>query len=268
MFFSHAFFSCAQNLGQLIFTWLQRQCNEVENKKEYEKSYKDFKWFLNDQRTVRHLSVKCWKGCLELQENLHTKVDKIGNHIRHCIHKCMDELTTSPVMSSNCALKNGSHAIHLIMNLDNTCTRALDGVQSKILHWRNAAQREMAHTNNASRGVTKEFLIRKGQGLVDKEHGSRMNYCCAQEDNKAWYIWCFENGRLKSHQQGWQWNVMTCFHHVRKVTLESVGGKKFMKCSCCYRERVGMPCWHVWWDRITNHWCSLAEGLSCSLWGR
>ncbi len=38
---------------------------------------------------------------------------------------------------------------------------------------------------------------------------------------------------------------MTCFHCVSKVTLESVGGKKFVICSCCYREQVGTPCWHV-----------------------
>ncbi len=123
----------------------------------------------------------------------------------------MDALTTSTVESSNCALKHGSHAIHLNMNLDNTGTCALTGVQKKILHWRKVAQREMAHTNNSSRGVTEEFLIRKGQGFVDKEHDSRVNYCCAQVENKIWYVWCFEKERLKSHHQVWLWNVMTCF---------------------------------------------------------
>ncbi len=54
----------------------------------------------------------------------------------------------------------------------------------------------MAHTNDSSWGVTKEFLIRKGQGLVDKEHDSRMNYCCVQVDNKTW-IWCFEKREVE-----------------------------------------------------------------------
>ena len=191
------------------------------------------------------MSDKCQKACLDLQEILRSKEDKLGNHLRHRIHNCMDALTTSPVESSNCALKHGSHAIHSNMNLDNTCTRALDGVQNKIQRRRNAAEREMARTNNASRGVTKDFLIRKGQGLIDKEHDNRLRYFCAQVDNKRWYVWCFEKERLKSYQQGWQWNVMTRFHHVRIVTLESFGGKKFMKCTCCYRERVGTPCRHV-----------------------
>ncbi len=67
-------------LGKCIFTWLSRQCKEVETKVEYDQSYCYFKAFLTDQWTCRDLSAACHLAVVELQENLHSKEAKLGNH--------------------------------------------------------------------------------------------------------------------------------------------------------------------------------------------
>ena len=232
-------------IGRTIYTWLQRQCSQVESEEEYKKSVSEFFDFLNDRATVRDLSEKCREMAVELQEIMKTKESKLANYKRMEIRNCMDAMTTSPVESCNSALKHGSHAVHSNMNLETTCKKTLDGIHNKIQRRRNAAEREIARRNNSSRGTTKNDVIKKGQGLIDAESDRRHKYCCAQLDEKTWIVWCFENEDLGDLWNAWPMSAVTKFHRVRLVTLEDVAGKKFLKCSCCYQDRVGTPCRHV-----------------------
>ena len=157
----------------------------------------------------------------------------------------MDAMTTSPVESCNNSIKHGSHSVHSNMNLDTTCTKVLEGAQARIQRCRNLAEREMATFNHASRGITKDILIPKGQGLVDSEYDDRLRYCCAQLDKENLICWNFEKEDLGSMHSGWPWTELPRFHCVRKLRIRTILGKKYITCSCGFHARVGTPCRHI-----------------------
>ncbi len=80
-------------LGKCIFTWLSRQCSEVETKEEYDQLYCDLKAFLTNWWRCQDLSEACRQAVVELKENLHSKEAKIGNHfclVPEKLHGCND----------------------------------------------------------------------------------------------------------------------------------------------------------------------------------
>ncbi len=103
----------------------------------------------------------------------------------------------------------------------------------------------MAKFNHASRGMTKEVLITKGQCLVDREHDNRLKYCCVQLDPENFIVWNFEKEYLGEMNHGWPWTELPSFHQVCKLVLHSYLGKHFILCSCSFRERVGIQCRHM-----------------------
>jgi hypothetical protein len=117
----------------------------------------------------------------------------------------MDAMTTSPVESCNHSVKHGSFSVHSNMNLDMTCAKIVDGANIRIQRRRNLAEVEMAKFNHASRGITKDVLITKGQRLVDQEHDDRLKYCCVQLNAESFIVWNFEKEYLGEKNQGWPW---------------------------------------------------------------
>ncbi len=126
----------------------------------------------------------------------------------------MDAMTTSLVESCNHSVKHGSFSVHLNMNLDMTCAKILDGANTPIQQQRNAVELEMEKFNHASRGITKDVLITKGQCLVDGEHDNRLKYCCVQSDAKNFIVWNFESEYLGQMNQDWPWTELPRFHQV------------------------------------------------------
>ncbi len=114
----------------------------METKTEYYKSIKEFKVFMNQKKNIHDISFECRNTCVMLKEILKSKRDNLGNHWRMKIKNCMDAMTTSPLESSNKALKYGLYLIHSTMNVDSTCRRVLNGANSRIQQRRNNAKKK------------------------------------------------------------------------------------------------------------------------------
>ncbi len=104
----------------------------METKAEYDQLYHDMKMFLTIWRTYQDLSEPCRLAIVELQENLHSKEAKLGNHFHLFLRNCMDAMTTSLVESCNHLVKHGTFSVHSKMNLDMTCGKILDGANTRI----------------------------------------------------------------------------------------------------------------------------------------
>ncbi len=104
----------------------------MEIKDEYDQSYHDLKAFLTNRQTCQDLSELSCLAVVELQENLHRKEAKLGNHFCLFLRNCMDAMTTSLVESCNHSVKHGSFSVHSNMNLDMTCAKVLDGANTRI----------------------------------------------------------------------------------------------------------------------------------------
>ncbi len=118
--------------GKVIFTWFSCQCSEVENTFEYDQSHHDLRDFFNERKTWCNLSLSFQQAVVKLQENFRNKESKLANSIWLDCRNCMDIMTTSPIESCNHALKNSSHSVHSNMNLDTTCAKVVESVESRI----------------------------------------------------------------------------------------------------------------------------------------
>ena len=89
------------------------------------------------------------------------------------IKDCLDAMTTSPVEGNNRVVKHGTSKISSTMNLDKAAKKLLTGINTRLRLRRNKAKRELTKTNKSSRAPTKEYLILKGQGLIDRHYAAQ-----------------------------------------------------------------------------------------------
>ena len=157
----------------ILYLWLLSHCTEVETKFEYNRSQLDLSSFLKRKETAKALGAKCINAITKLQLNLRSKEFKLANNIRMEMRNCMDASTTFPAESNNNAIKHGAFSIHSNMNLDTATQRLLGGINSRLVRQRNNAHRELIRSNLALSAPTKEWLIRKGQGLIDRNYDRR-----------------------------------------------------------------------------------------------
>ena len=168
------------------------QCTEVETKFEYDRSHKELLKFLKMDTTKNILSKKCIHAVKELQKNLQTKEAKLANYIRMEMKNCMDACTTSPVESNNHAIKHGAFKVTSNMNIDKVIQRLLDHVNARLRKRKKNAIRQVNQVSKASRAPTKNHLIPKGQGLVDRNYDSRGYAKSAQTGTNKYIVFDFD----------------------------------------------------------------------------
>ena len=82
----------------------------------------------------------------------------------------------SPVEANNNTLKYGPAAINAKLNLDRTMIELMGGINNRFHRRKKKARRELYETNYASCPLTKDHVIKKGQGLIDRYHDAH-HYC-------------------------------------------------------------------------------------------
>jgi len=104
----------------------------------------------------------------------------------------------------------------------------------------------MGKSNQGSRAPTKDYLIQKGQGLIDHRYGKRQYSKSCQLDPHRWLVWNFNEHDLeeiKSHVQMY----IPKFCRVRELQLVQLPCDKFfVSCTCGGRNREGIPCQCFW----------------------
>ena len=230
-------------LGSVIFEWLQSQCRNTENKLEYNTSQNLLKNFLLKDDTQKALSSNCLNAIRKLKENLASKEDKFAGYVRHTIKNCMDAMTTSPVESHNRVLKHGPEAIHPNYHLNTTVSKIMNSSITRLRLRKDRAMIETGKNNLASNSPTREFLIKKGQGLVDRNYDRRGLYKSVQLNPTKWISWYFDEVETLKDRHP-LFVEIPMFLRVRVLELTSQNGNNFVSCSCNRREREGVPCSH------------------------
>ena len=222
--------------------WLLSQCTDCETKQEYDRSHTELTKFLQREHVQGALSQECIAAVTSLQDNLKTKEYKLAGYIRMDRMNCMDACTTSPVEGNNNAIKHGPSRLNSNLNIDNMTKKLVDGIQDRLRKRINGAIREMNKSNKASRAPTKEYLIRKGQGLVDRHYDERRFYKTVQLAPTKWIAWNFNNvdpDDLNNEMEIY----LPRFVRVRELNVSKLDcGKNFVSCTCGMRTRAGVPC--------------------------
>ena len=179
-------------LGQLIFTWLISQSTDCTTKPEYGRSQLELKSFLYLEEVIDVLGVQCVKAIVTFQDHLKTNEYKLAGYVRDDIKNCMDVCSTSPVEGNNCVIKHGPSFINFRMNLDKTIYRRMQGINNRLQRRRNRVLRELNKFNQASCAPTKDYVIRKGQALIDRSYDARHNHKKAQIAPLCFLSWNFD----------------------------------------------------------------------------
>ena len=230
-------------LGSVIFEWLQSQCNNTENKLEYNASQNLLKNFLLRTDTQKTLTTDCLNAIRKLKENLASKEDKFAGYIRHTIKNCMDAMTTSPVEAHNRVLKHGPDSIHPNYHLNTTVSKIMNSSITRLRLRKDRAMIENRKNNLASNSPTRQFLIKKGQGLVDRNYDRHDFYKSVQLTPTKWISWYFDEVQKEKDRHPLFLQI-PMFLRVRVVELTYHNENNFVSCSCGRREREGVPCSH------------------------
>ena len=222
-------------LGSIICEWLQSQCNNTENKLEYNASQNLLKNFLLRTDTQKTLTTDCLNAIRKLKENLASKEDKFAGYIRHTIKNCMDAMTTAPVESHNRVLKHGPDAIHPNYHLNTTVSKIMNSSITRLRLRKDKAMIETGKNNLASNSPTRQFLIKKGQGLVDRNYDRHDFYKSVQLTPTKWISWYFDEVQKEKDRHPLFLQI-PMFLRVRVVELTYHNENNFVSCSCGRRE--------------------------------
>ena len=233
------------SVGTIIYLWFQQQCTEVECKEEYDRSCQLLKGFLCEEETKKHLTQKCIRAVLALQEKLRAKEAKLANYMRMDSRNCLDACTTSPVESANNAIKHGPNKVSSNMNLDRSTERMISGVNRRLDKRRNQAFRDMNLRNQSSCAPTRDFIIPHGQRLIDRFYDLRHHCKSAQVEPGVWRVWDFDEWLEDVEANKFKakvWAHMPVFCRVWELRVNNFNGRTFIKCSCKKRTKIGVPC--------------------------
>ena len=218
------------------------QCNDCETKTEYDRSTELLFKLLNLKETKDVLSKDCKNAIVRLQNNLAARINKYDGFVRIAVKNCMDAMTTSPAKSQNNMLKSGLNFVSNKIPLDKAITRIVNHTVKRLRRRRCKALAEKTTKNTASRGPTRYHFIRKGQGLVDRNHDQRLHMQSAQTSPKSWMVWNCNKIDHVELEDPLMLNLPQ-FIWVRTMSLATApGGTMFVPCSCHWRDREGVPC--------------------------
>ena len=169
-----------------------RQCNEHETNAEYQRSSKELRSFLRDDRTLTDLGSSCVAAKIAFAESLMDKEKYLGNHIRLYTTNCMDSETTSPVESQNSIVKE---KLGVNANMDIHCgiEKITKNTNRSIHLQKEAALRALNQVNLSSRAPTKNIIIAKTQAIADHNYDDRSSYKLCKIGSDKWLCWCFES---------------------------------------------------------------------------
>ena len=104
----------------------------------------------------------------------------------------MDHMTTSPVESINNSVKHGPSFVNSRMNLEKSIERLLSGITERLRRNALNAKKELGMHNYASQAPTREYVTRKGQALIDRNHDRGLKMKSAQMGPTNWICWNFD----------------------------------------------------------------------------
>ena len=163
-----------------------------ESKVEYDFIYNELLVFLKRNETLSVLGQDCINGVRSLLLNRKTKERKLAGYMRNLIKNSKDAKTTSPVEGHNRQVKKGPSSVNNNMHLDKMLERFISGITNRYRRRHTAANRELAMKNQASQAPTSPYLIRKGQGLIDKNYDVQTELKYARVGSNTFWVWDFE----------------------------------------------------------------------------
>jgi hypothetical protein len=196
------------------------------------------------------LSSDCINAIKRFQKKMSDKQNYLAFYIRVKIPMSFDAMTTSPVESMNAHLKDTMGVSHN-SDTSNTCVKVSKGASKMISSFKKDAQWQLQFTSLASQLDIKDTLIRESLYICNQNFDRRMKLHCVQTSKDEWIMWLFPKRLFPmrkltktKNDQGLELEIPN-FLNVYQVRVRTFLDLTFLHCDCCYYERCGIPCEHV-----------------------
>ena len=216
-----------------------------ETKIEYDFLFAELQAFLDRKQTSVDLGIDCINAMRSLLLNLRTKENKLAGYHRTFIKNSKDAKTTSPVEGHNRQIKKGPSYVNNNMHMDKMISRFIAGISARYARRQKAANRELAQKNQSSLAPTRDYVIVKGQALIDTNYDARTEMKYARIGASSFWVWNFE-------PQVDPDRVHPIMHYLPeilrlrqlKVTRDAsdASARWYVNCSCGERTTKGVPC--------------------------
>ena len=154
----------------------------------------------------------------------------------------MGAMTTSPTEGQNFHIRYGEDAVGQKYHSHTALRRIIGRIQRNFRKRKAQAHRELVHNTLFSNAWTRDFLIRKGQALLDRNHAKRLYFKSARLSSEEFIVWNFDIGDWLDQPHP-LYHVIPHFLRMCRIKLVSdPSGANFAKCICGEREGVGVPC--------------------------
>ena len=242
LFTQHVVLTCVFYLGDVVFQWFMKMSKDCHSPAEYNRYHAELSCFLGKAATRKALSKKGIAAIFRLKRTLRDKEHKLAGYVRHGIKNNMGAMTTSPTEGQNLHIRHGPDAIGVKYQSHTALRRFLHRVQRNLKQRRQRAHAELARNTLFSRAWTKDFLIRKGQALLDRNHAKRLHLKSARLGPDQFIMWNFDIGEVIDVPNP-LYRSIPHFLRVCNIRLDAEpSGANFAKCTCGVREGIGVPC--------------------------
>ena len=135
--------------------------------------------FLNKPSTKRAIGRKGVNAIKQMKRDLRLKEHKLAGYVCHGIKSNMLAMTTSPAECHNHHINYGIDNASCKHHTQDTLRRTVTCIQRAFCKRRGRAHDELSSVAMYSRAWSSDFLIRKDQALVDRNHARCLHLKCA-----------------------------------------------------------------------------------------
>jgi hypothetical protein len=119
-----------------------------------------------------------------------------------------------------------------------------DTMSAMISSFHKDAQWQLQFTSLASKLDIKDTLIRESLYICNRNFDRRMKLHCVQTSKDEWIMWEFPETIRPNTNQDLDIEIPK-FLNVFQVHMRTFLDVSFLDCDCCFYERCGIPCEHV-----------------------
>ena len=219
-----------------------KTANDCRTRDEYHRYHTELRVFLNKTATKRAIGSKGVNAIKKMKRELRSKEHKLAGYIRHGIKSNMLAMTTSPAECHNHHIRHGIDNASCRHPCHESIRRTVTRIQRAFRERRGRAHDELSSVSMFSRAWSSDFLIRKGQALVDRNHARRLHLKCARLTTYTFICWNFDVADFISHPHPLYAHLPELLRVTLIIFSPSTCRKKFAKCNCGQREGVGVAC--------------------------
>ena len=199
-------------------------CKDCHSPAEYNRYHAELSCFLEDNDTVRAIGREAVTAVFQLKQTLRDKENKLAGYVRHGMKNHMHAMTTSPTEGQNKHIRHGPDQIGQKYQTHKALRRMLNRIERTFNHRKDRAHAELFQNTLFSNAWTRDYLIRKGQALIDRNHAKRRHGKSACLSVTNFIAWNFDIGDWLDMPEP-LYHVIPHFLRIYKITLVLYGAK-------------------------------------------